>query len=739
MMYFRNALLFVFALALAACGGGGGTVNGPISSPSKLNVELIAYQTNLPVQNEGSFVQPPSALYTTTVVAKVTRPDGSPLPNGTKIQFMMNGGNTYSGALYPQPFEMEETEDANGNKIKYPKAYWSYAVESAAGQALMLFHAWTRPGKVRITVSATDPQNSSVGTKDIEITVGSGVSTGMPSTITAELTNGPIYVANQGKNDVGLVNVFVADPAGEPVGAGDAANVKAEILNPEIGATLQGGGTMAVNRTINGQTQFNVRSGSQSGVVKLRLTADAADNNVENGIQQPVTDDVQVVIVDGRVAAITLTGPYVNAIRNNQANIPLSSDDLFDNGSYSRLISAVVKDRDGNPVPGITVRFGLIDSPIYNYPMGDGSRGVFALSGVMGNPVEGGNRFDQQDGVPLQTGMSLADGSIAAARRHDHILLLPSEEGVDRDLASNRSIQQVLSNSTLLTSAPFPSSTGGDNGYVIPWVVGRAQYGNIIATAITDSTGVASTLMTYPVSRINQIALLSAEAVDTGVTTVEGAYYAGIAQATLSSSVTEVAANTTTPVTMCVADAKSVPMKNTSIGYSGGAGKVVVNYTGNFADGDQPIVTGESGCSSFYIIAQGQMPGSDDLKLSFFAAGAVPVEVTVKAPGEGQILAQVQSASCSGGSATASPKQPCSGSAEIVVTVYDDNGNVMVGVPVSASMEGATSITVEPAVTDANGQVTITVEYQTTEKKADLKIEILGGETKTVSLPGLPQ
>ena len=720
MMYFRNALLFVFALALAACGGGGGTVNGPISSPSKLNVELIAYQTNLPVQNEGSFVQPPSALYTTTVVAKATRADGSPIPNGTKIQFMMNGGNTYSGALYPQPFEMEEVTDANGITTKYPKAFWSYAVDSAAGQALMLFHAWTRPGKVRVTVSVTDPSNGAVGTQDIEITVGSGVSTGMPSTITAELTNGPIYVANQGKNDVGLVNVFVADPAGEPVGAGDAANVKAEILNPEIGATLQGGGTMAVNRTINGQTQFNVRSGSQSGVVKLRLTADAADNNVENGIQQPVTDDVQVVIVDGRAAAITLTGPYVDAIRNNQTNVPIADDEFFDNGTYSRVISAVVNDRDGNPVPGVTVRFGLIDSPLTNFPNGQGTRGEFVLRGLLGDPVEGGNRFDQQDGIRLQSGEPIDNNTLATARRHDHIMLLPNTQGGDRDLISNRTIQQVLSDSTLLTSAPFPTSTAGNSGPVIPWVAGRAQFGNIVATAVTDSNGIATTWMTYPVFRVGQLAYVSAEAIDSGATAIEAMYYAGIlddtGNITILQSATEVPANTTTAVTLCVKDGLGTPMINFPISVSGTNASITIDPA--------TLTTDQTGCVTFDVIAQGQMPGSDDQTLTF-TAGPTQATLVVKGPGAGQILAQVSGVT--GGPGLGSV-------ATVVVSVYDDNGNVMANVPVAASAPTATSIQPAPAQTDADGQVTLTVTYDGTTGDT-LTITIPGGTSISITLP----
>ena len=215
----RYAAKILAALApvvlLTACGGGGSPGSSSLLTTGPTgSITLSAGASTLPVQS-GSFVQPLSPLYSTTVIAKAYKSDGSPVPTGTPIQFMMDGGNTYSGALYPQPFEIEEEELPDGTKIKYPKAYPSYKVEAAAGQALMVFHAWDRPGTVTIRASWEDTSSKQTLVATTQIVVGSAISTGLPSTVTATLSNGPIYVKNQGLNDAGLIDIFVADPVGE--------------------------------------------------------------------------------------------------------------------------------------------------------------------------------------------------------------------------------------------------------------------------------------------------------------------------------------------------------------------------------------------------------------------------------------------------------------------------------------------------------------------------------------------
>ncbi len=51
-------------------------------------------------------------------------------------------------------------------------------------------------------------------------------------------------------------------------------------------------------RTVGGVGQFSLASGAASGPIVLEFTTDRADNNVSNGIQDPVSSLMQVYAVD---------------------------------------------------------------------------------------------------------------------------------------------------------------------------------------------------------------------------------------------------------------------------------------------------------------------------------------------------------------------------------------------------------------------------------------------------------
>ena len=659
---------------LTACGGGGGGSGGDTLTGGKSGtITLSVGDSTLPVQT-GTMVGPGSnSPYTTTVIAKGYKADGTALPTGTPIQFMMDGGNTYSGALYPQPFEMEDVDLPDGTKIKVPKAFWSYNVDSATGQALMLFQAWDRPGTVTIRASFVDPQSGKEIVGSTQITVGSPIHTGLPATISAELVNGPVYVANQGLNDSGIVQITVADPVGQPVSNPPAPNVKVELLNPELGATLmgQGGATGSIvnTTTTSGKTQVSLRSGTVPGVAKLRITADALDNNVENGIQNPVIDDVTVSIEDGRIAALAFTGAFSQAIMANQKTIPLAPGESFLDGTYLRVVSAIAIDSQGNPVKNARIDFSLIDSPIVNYPAQGGApvvgAGDFVIGGDNGDPSEGGNLF-------------IANASLAGTRINDRLVIgankqgaVPNfEQGTNRDLIGSRIVSSVLDTNRLLVTEPFSANGGVNSGAVIPWVIGRAQYGVIGASAITDDKGVATTFMTYPATRLNQKAILTARAGNSRSILME-AYYAGIAEnSTLVASTTSVYGGKKTPVTICAYDGIQTPMGNTAIQVSGLAGGVVLDPTAP--------VTGSNGCATFSIDATKYL-GSEILKLVFTINGQGEPNATIEAKPEaiGDLIVEIGDRENGSG--------PGPNSRDITVTIYNTLGEPMAGRQVTVS------------------------------------------------------
>jgi len=709
------ALLAPVAL-LTACGGGSGGGGDLLTTGKSGTITLSVGNSTLPVQS-GSYVGPGSnSPYTTTVIAKAYKADGTVLPTGTPIQFMMDGGNTYSGALYPQPFETEDVKLPDGTTVKVPKAFWSYSVDSATGQALMLFQAWDRPGTVIIRASFVDPSSGKEVVTSTQVVVGSPINTGLPSTITASLINGPIFVANQGLNDSGIVQINIVDPVGQPVGNPPAQNVQVQLLNPELGATLlgQGGatGTIVRTTTTNGVTDVGLRSGTIPGVAKLRITADALDNNIENGIQTPVTADVNFTIEDGRIAALAFTGAFSQAIAANQTYLPLGTGDIFLDGTYLRVVSAIATDSVGNPVVGARIDFSLIDSPIANYPQ---TAGDFMIQGANGDPSEGGNLFVAQGANFFTNG----------ARKGDRLVLRPDEQGANRNLLGSYGISALLDADRLTITEAF-NANNGVNATNVPWIVGRAQYGVIGASATTNEQGVASTFITYPATRINQRALLTARAGNSRAIVMD-ARYLGIKDYQMVSSVTEAVSGEITPVSICVFDAIQTPMVGQVLQVAG-----LIPATSTVA---APItlspatpVTGADGCANFSIDAKAYV-GSEIINLTFSINGmATPVvTIAVKPQALGDLITGI------GGRKNAVTSGP--NEREFTVTLIDTRGLPMVGrqvlvsgtseddgaptgpaskydpVGYIASLSGISFVPTGANKTDSNGQVTFKVSY----------------------------
>lgn len=574
-------------MGLTACGGGGGTSLTQSKPPS---ITLSATSYSLPVQNTGYVYPDQSSLYNARIMATAVDNKGNTVPSG-QITFTVSGGQTNVGALYESDFKTKVT-DSNG--VEHPAAFWGLPVDISGGMSQCVFQAHTQTGTANIVATYTDANGQSTQ-QTIQINVGSPVNTGLPSSFQPQVSNLPVFVTGQGKNSQAIIETYIVDPANQRIVSNGANNVQAQIIGSNLGGAYLIGANGQSGQSVSSQTtgssgiaQFTLQTGSESGFLKIRLTADGADNNVDNGIQQPVSNDISVAVSDGRVASLSFTSPYINAIRNNKSSVALdtTAGDTFDQGTYSRAISVVAQDANGAPVAGTQIRLGLIDSPLNNYPA---TSGTFAIQGVRGNPTESGNTFSENDGINLIT---------AGVNSLDRLVLVPSEQGTERELRLSRLISALQASTTnsVITTTNFPAPTvaGYNANADIPWVIGRPQYGNITATATTDASGVATVFMTYPVSRLGQPAILTAEA-DNGVSAVFGARYAGIAGGTLTSSITNVpsgAAQTSTSVTMCAKDGSEVPLTN----YPIAAGLI----NGVTTD-PSSIVTGSSGCATFTL------------------------------------------------------------------------------------------------------------------------------------------
>jgi len=215
--------------------------------------------------------------------------------------------------------------------------------------------------------------------------------------------------------------------------------------------------------------------------------------------------------------------------------------------------------------------------------------------------------------------------------------------------------------------------------------------------------------MTYPATRLNQKAILTARAGNSRSILME-AYYAGILEnSTLVTSTTSVYGGKKTPVTMCAYDGIQTPMGNTAIQVSGLAGGVVLNPT--------TPVTGSNGCVTFNIDATNYL-GSETLSLVFTINGqGVPsATIEVKPQAVGDVIVTI-----GGGSNTGSGPQ----TRNITVTIYNTLGEPMpnrkLAITGVANDDGApppsgvtAAITgIDPTIpeTDSGGEATFSVNY----------------------------
>lgn len=307
-----KVMLLAAATALGACGGGGGS---PGDTNLEYRITLRADTTLLPINlaNEmpgfGAY-----SRYTTTLYIQAME-GNKPIQDGKEIFGCNVAGGLNTGALYyldGKDEHMVEVDDGKGGKIKVPGAYRSVTLDSIAGGASFHFHAGNEAGTVQIRCSVTNPVDKQVSSAVVNIAV--GASTGKPASVVGTI-QAPRYLGTQSNQQnlptsVG-VSVDVKDDANQPIPNPTNANVQVRIrpFGASAGARLLSGaqqGSMVQVKTINGIGQFAVSSGVSSGVILLELTSDRADNDVTNGIQDPVTQ-LRVVTVHKAVASVPVT------------------------------------------------------------------------------------------------------------------------------------------------------------------------------------------------------------------------------------------------------------------------------------------------------------------------------------------------------------------------------------------------------------------------------------------------
>jgi hypothetical protein len=306
------------ATMLSGCGGGGGSSGNTVDS---YNVSLRTDVSSLPLNVAA---EPPriGGPYTSTIYVSAKDLNGNPVPSGQFSCNIINGLD--SGALYyldGDP-EHEETETIDGVEVTTPIAYRSVTLDSNAGTASFHYHAYDIVGSATIRCAIVDAGGTNQS-KDITLQVG-GQSTGKVSQVIFYPSSSN-YIFVQGMNAAtqAIIQTEMVDEAGQLVApASGANNLQVRII--PVGASLAdddailrgvnaagqsvSGSSLHV-RGINGQAQFTLVSGSQPGAILLEAISDRADNNVSNGITEPIYNYASMDVVTEVPQTPEETGP----------------------------------------------------------------------------------------------------------------------------------------------------------------------------------------------------------------------------------------------------------------------------------------------------------------------------------------------------------------------------------------------------------------------------------------------
>ncbi len=616
-------------------------------------IEFVVQFSELPVNQFGvlPFVGSP---FMSSVVVKTREFDRTAIPGGTVV----NGGVESNGPIWVgtpddgggdfNEFTGLENDPEDPNNPQ--RTIFASQPEETTGDGVAQFfiNALDRPGVSEFFVSyqAEHPDTGLIETisSTISFTVTDSGSTGLPENVVVNNPGLSLHVEGSGGLTSRLIEIQLLDGALNPVtntvGDGFAINnLRVELIGdgPRSGESLsstnaQGNvveGSEIETRTVNGIANVNFRSGTDTGSQTVRFSADRRDNNIDNGIQDPVFADVTFVISDGRLFSVQIVSPNTNNVRINAVSsavaVPFTGQGIpFDpDGSYGLTVSVLATDRSGNPViQGTEIQFGLLDSPLVEGSFPASGPGTFALSGTNGNPNENGTTFNAPGGLFTSAGGGAGPG--------DSLVIFGEESVGNRDLESRRIVGSVNSDTSLTVTSRFnfndDTGVSVNNGFVLPYAIGRATKASIGGSGFTDANGIASVNLNYPANILGHSAIIWAQGngdvVDNEVETVadvESVVYPGAGILILTANPTNVTSNTSTEVLLCVTDAVLSPVQGLTIAFqvtdSFGAN---ISVDGVSNSGNVATPTQADGCTMATLSSQGVLL-STDINIDFFA------------------------------------------------------------------------------------------------------------------------
>jgi hypothetical protein len=629
-----------------------------------------------------------------------------------------------------------ETEDVN----EFFVLLGSGPVNATAGTATIFVHSDTQPGILTVTVSAQDANSGDTFSQDFEIEIVDGAADFLPANLDFSVSTAPVYADGSGGDNTKSVTLSVTDsgdnPVPNPEGSGTSYNnVTLSLEAPDgSGASLSGtgasgsvSGTEISVQTVNGVASFALNAGTETGPHRITATADRADNNVDNDLSDPVSADTVVEVGDGRLFGLEIVTPSVSAINANNvvgfvqtdeepeidpdtgALIPPAAD-----GTYSLTITAQGTDQAGNAVlSGTPINFGKIDAPLtQTLPRS------FVFSGGDGNPEEGGDLFSALD--PAE-GFGANPPSVdEAVEPGDTLTLFGKSVPGNREHEAARTVSSIVDSDTVTVNRDFNPNNGAgsivDDGFVIPWVIGRSQFGVVDNQTNLTTDGRGSVTLTYPISALGRPLVLwgQGDRVEPDVTKtvadVEALVFPGIAPARLTATPSSIQGSTTVTVRVCLSDALGAPINDVFV-----RGAIIEGPASGFLDGvAMPTTTGEptgsngSGCTLTEVATSGMVPDGDESILQF-SVGSATADVTVVPPGSAMLLVEPSNYTDPTTSIISLP---------LTLTLLNGQGEPISGVDLTGECEtdgGVLEIESDPGVTDANGQTQARVAVGLTE------------------------
>lgn len=666
------------------------------------------------------------------LVIEYIGPDGNP---GQATELTFPDDNDYEGIVVSiSPVTLGTYTTLTGAGLTFGQRYGSGPVLMNAGTSSVFILSDGRPGTVTLSAMIIDRDTNERFSAAFDVEIIDGAADFLPAQLDMSVSPEPIYVQGSGGATVKPMQLVVSDSGGNAVPNPDADGVSWNnvLLTLEApagsGARLTGtgvdgpvSGTEIAVRTVSGIANFSLSSGSATGPHRVIARVDRSDNNVDNGLLDPLQAEKTVEVGDGQLFSLTLVSPILNAIRVNPTTtgIETSFDVVLDeltgalipsdpDGTYSLTVTVQGTDKVGNPVlPGTVVNFGKIDDPVSQMPPR-----FFIFSGPDGNPQEGGTLFsvwDPAEGFlddPLRPDEAVEPG--------DTVALFGKSVPGNREHEAVRFVESVVDDRTVRVTQPWnPNNQTGsivDDGYVIPWAIGRSRIGTIDQSVTLGAAGRGSVQLTYPINALGRPLVLWSQGsrVEPGgnktVADVGATVFPGVAPLLLTASPSAIPANSTTPVRLCLTDGLGSPIEGAFI--TGGI--VEGNATGQL-DGVPMVTTTERatgtdglGCVTTLVSTSGLVPEDEEalIRFSFLEAEA---EVSIIPPGAAALL--VQPSRAVDASLNLAPLT-------VTLTLISGTGEPISGVSLVGECDGGDGqlvLEVPPGVTNVNGQTTATV------------------------------